>query len=239
MNNHDRPDLYNRTLAVHQLMQPEQLDLQHLPPVSSSSAQEFARLMQRHGKPQQEAQEKEMPQRGLSWDRFKQGAFRFAGRILSAEKSHRKLDDGLVWKDLPDGGGSSASLDQDNDGRRMSARGLLMRLGTGMFRDRTASDLSHDLANAVRMADSFGRTWALSILLANEQLPETMLHIRCDDQTLHLNFACTDPRAAAILKNNRMLLLTRMGSVTSRIVLVEIDESAIPVQGGAAAGGQA
>lgn len=234
MNNHDRPDIYNRTLAVHQLAQIEQ---QQLPPVSSSSSQEFARLMQRHARPHRDAQDKETPQRGLNWDRFKQSAFRFAGKIL-AERQNRKLNDGLQWKDLPDGS-ACRDIDGDSDGARQNARGLLMRLGAGLFRDRAASDLSQDLADAVRVADGFGRTWALSILLANEQLPETMLHIRCDDQTLHLRFACTDPRAAVILKNNRMLLLTRMGGVTSRIVLVDIDESAIPALGGATTGGEA
>lgn len=225
MNDNNRPDLYNRTLAIHQLAK---VDEQYLPPVAPSSADEFARLMQRQSRTRHEASEKEPQQRKLGWDRFKQCAFRFADKILSPEKlgrGSRRIDQGPGWKDLPDTAGRRPQVDIEDETAPLTGRGLLMRLGASLFRDRPASDLSHDLAECVRLADGFGEAWQLEIQLANEHLPGTRLHLSCDGASLHLRFVCADPRAASILRNNRMMLLTRMGGVTARVVLMDVEET--------------
>lgn len=239
MNDNNRPDIYNRTLSVHQLAKVEQ---QHLPAIDQSSADEFARLMQRQSRARREEPEKEQGQRSLSWDRFKQSAFRFADKVLTSEKftrNGRRLDNGQTWKDLPDGSGRRPHVDVDDETGALSGRGLLMRLGASLFRDRPASDLSHDLAECVRLADGFGQAWQLEIRLANAHLPATRLHLRCDGACLHLRFICSDPRSASVLRNNRMLLLTRMGGVTARVVLMDVEETPALAADPEAAGGQA
>lgn len=238
MSDHERADIQGRTIAVRRIAEMEQ---QHLPPVDASNAQEFARLMQRDPHRRGEPPRNEEEKRTLPWDRFKQSAFRFASRILSPEvfsRGARRFDDRSVWKDLPDGARQKSLADAD-DAAPITGRGLLMRLGASLFRDRAASDLSHDLAECVRHADFFGQNWQLEVRLSCQQLPATRLRIVCDDGGLRLHFSCGDARAFSILQNNRMLLLTRIGAVSTRPVAVDIEEVAVVSGVSGAAGGKA
>lgn len=238
MSDPDRADVLARTHAVQRMAQLEQ---HQMPPVPTSDAQEFARLMQRQQQRKGELPREENEQRSLGWDRLKQSAFRFAARILDPDTygRGRRLDESRNWKDLPDG---ARPHQQDvPEAGPLTGRGLLMRLGASLFRDRAASDLSHDLSECVRHAEFLGPNWRMEVMLSTQHLPATRMQLQCGDDGLNLRFSCSDPRALAMLRNNRMLLMTRLGAVSARPVTIDIDEvtdagTAISVAGNAAGG---
>lgn len=192
-----------------------------LPPVHPASEQEFTRLMQRSRQSGGERHRAEQDAKTPAWGRFKQSIFAFTGRMLG---------NGTIERDQHRQGGEGTLRNRIAAGISSRARGrLLLRLGTGLFSDAVAGELAHELSECLRHAELLGTAWQFEVLLSTPELSATRLSIICDDTSLRLRFACRDAEAKSLLENNRMMLLTRLGTISSRVVSLEIDEC--PVEG--------
>jgi hypothetical protein len=195
-----------------------------LPAVDESSALEFARLMERRRDPHGDGQG-DAGARGRNWTRFRLSAFRFAGRLLASDQRSAPHSDSR--RERRAGGGA----EPQEAAPRCRGRAMLLRLAASLFGDPIAGELSHELAECVRHADVFASSWQLEIMLSEPELARTLLRLNCRADALQLRFICPDTRTRDLLENNRMLLLARLGAVSARAVVLNIDVGLVELGG--------